>query len=385
VGDGGRRGRLLRELSISLVSGLILAVGGKVYASWAAAAWATSVWLVVPAVVAAAGAAFAVTRYRYHSGRRQVFLLVSAFVQKHWIAELLENLSRALERHGVDLVLKIPPYEYGGYGQLQQLAQLKKNSRAFLGGFVMAADCAANRAEFDRLCRSVRIPIVFVDSSPFEHVRDYPPNAAFVGCGDADIGTRAAEWVAKMLGDRGLVSPSVLVVASTEHAARQNSFAARLRAEFASAEMTINDQGRFDRGRSAEIVDQHLQEAHRKGATVHVVFCTNDEMALGAVDAVQKRAAAGEDPGDLVIVGVDGTREAIATIDSGGTRFRSTVVQESRRVAETAIGTLFKLQAHEPAVVETLIPTTIYPLGDASAPVPGSGAAGQSAAARLVL
>jgi ribose transport system substrate-binding protein len=203
---------------------------------------------VLPAIVAAGGAAFAVTRYRHHSGRRQVFLLVSAFVQKHWIAELLENLIRALDRHGVDLVLKIPPYEYGGHGQLQQLAQLQGNSRAFLGGFVMAADCAANRAEFDRFCRSVRIPIVFVDSPPFDHVRDYPPNAAFVGCEDAEIGTRSAEWVAKVLDDRGLVSPSVLVVASTEHSDRQNSFAARLRAEFASAEITINDQGRFDRG-----------------------------------------------------------------------------------------------------------------------------------------
>ena len=127
-----------------------------------------------------------------------------------------------------------------------------------------------------------------------------------------------------------------------------------------------------------------LREASRKGSSVHVVFCTNDEMALGAVDAVQKLSAAGEDPGELVIVGVDGTREAIATIDSGGTRFRSTIVQDSRRVAETAIGALFKLQAHEPVDIETLIPTTIYPLGDASAPVPGPAAARQSTAARPV-
>ncbi|MER7421114.1 hypothetical protein ABT346_30820 [Micromonospora peucetia] len=272
--DGGRREKLFRELAISLVSGLILAIGGKAYASWATTAWATSVWLVLPAIVAAGGTAFAVVRYRNHSGRRQVFLIVSAFVQKHWVAELLENLTRALDRHGVDLVLKIPPYEYGGHGQLQQLAELRRNSRAFLGGFVMAADCAANRVEFERFCRSLRIPIVFVDSSPFEHVRDFPPNAAFVGCEDAEIGTRAAEWVANLLNDQELLSPNVLVVASTEHSDRQSSFAARLRTEVASAEITINDQGRFDRGRSAGIVGQTLQEAYRKGVTVHVVFCT---------------------------------------------------------------------------------------------------------------
>ncbi|WP_329109117.1 substrate-binding domain-containing protein [Micromonospora sp. NBC_01699] len=362
------------------MSGLVLAIAGKVYASWAATGWATSVWLVLPAIVAAGGTAFAVTRYRHHPGRRQVFLLVSAFVQKHWVAELLENLIRALDRHGVDLVLKIPPHEYGGHGQLQQLAELRRNSRSFLGGFVMAADCAANHVEFDRFCRSLRIPIVFIGSSPFEHVRDYPPNAALVGCDDTEIGTRSAEWVAKILKDRELPYPNVLVVASTEHPDRQNSFAARLRTEVASAEITINDQGRFDRGRSARIVGQTLEEAHRKGVTVHVVFCTNDEMALGAVDAVQERAAAGEGVGDLVIVGVDGTREAIATIDTGGTRFRSTVVQESGRVAEIAVSTLLKLRAYGPVDVETSIPTTIYPLGNASTAVSGSGGTRQSTA-----
>ncbi|MEV6798590.1 substrate-binding domain-containing protein [Micromonospora rifamycinica] len=376
--DGGRREKLLRELSISLVSGLILAIAGKLYASWAATAWARSAWLVLPAVVAAAGTAFAVTRYRHHSGRRQVFLLVSAFVQKHWVAELVENLVRSLDRHGIDLVLKIPPYEYGGHGQLQQLAELKRNSRAFLGGFVMAADSAANRVEFERFCRSLRIPIVFIDSSPFEHVRDFPPNAAFVGCEDAEIGARSAESVARILRDRGVPSPSVLVVGSNEHSGRQDAFATQLRAAVATVEITINDQGRFDRGRAAGIVGQMLQEAHRRGTAVDVVFCTNDEMALGAVDAVQKRAAAGEGIGDPVIVGVDGTREAIATIDAGGTRFRSTVVQESGRVAEVAVSNLLRLREREPLDVRTYIRTMIYPLGDASAAVSGPRGVRQS-------
>lgn len=369
--DGRRRDKLVRELSISLVSGVILAIAGKVYASWAATTWVTSVWLVLPAMVAAGGTALAVTRYRQHPGRRQVFLLVSAFVQKHWVTELVENLIRALDQHGIDLVLKIPPHDYRAPGQLQQLAELEKSSRAFLGGFVMAADCAAYHAGFDRHCRSMGIPIVFIDTAPFADVRDYPPNVAFVGCDDTEIGTRAARQVARMLRDRELLSPNVLVVASNEHAERQASFAARLGVEVASAVVTINDQGRFDRMRSAEIVGQALQEAHRRGVTVDVVFCTNDEMALGAVDAVQKRSAAGEDARDPVIVGVDGTREAKATIHAGGTGFRSTVDQESDKVAEAAVSTLLKLRAGEPVDVKKMVPTTMYPYGDAAGDASG--------------
>lgn len=374
--DGGRRERLLRDLSISLVSGLIIAIGGKLWASGADTAWVTSVWLMLPAAVAAGGTAWAVTRYRHHSGRPQVFLLVSAFVQKHWVAELLENLTRELDRKGIDLVLKIPPNDYSGHGQLHQLDELRRSSRAFIGGFVMAAAGAANRDEFEQFCRSLRVPIVFIDSTPYEHARDYPPNTAFVGCADTEIGTRAAGWVARMLSEQGLSSPNVLVVASTEHPDRQNSFAARLRAQITSAEISINDQGRFDRGQSAEIVGQTLREAHRRGDTVHAVFCTNDEMALGAVDAVQKRAAAGGGVEDLMIVGVDGTWEAKATIDAGGTQFRSTVVQDSREVAGAAVSILRKLRAHQPVEVRTLIPTTIHPPGDASASASGPGTAG---------
>lgn len=364
--DGRRRDKLVRDLSISLVSGLILAIAGKAYASWTAATWATSVWLILPAMVAAGGTTLAVTRYRRRPGRRQVFLLVSAFVQKHWVTELVENLIRTLDQHGIDLVLKIPPHDYRAPGQLQQLAEIETSSRDFIGGFVMAADCAANHAGFDRVCRSIGIPIVFVDTAPFTRVHDYPPNVAFVGCDDTEIGTRAARLVARMLGDRERPSPNVLVVASNEHAERQTSFAAGLGAEVASARITINDQGRFDRMRSAEIVGQALREAHRRGATVDVVFCTNDEMALGAVDAVQKRAAAGEATTDPLIVGVDGTREAKATIHAGGTGFRSTVVQESDKVAEAAVSTLLKLRARERVDVKQMIPTTMYPYGDAA-------------------
>jgi ribose transport system substrate-binding protein len=54
----------------------------------------------------------------------------------------------------------------------------------------------------------------------------------------------------------------------------------------------------------------------------------------------------------------------------------------TRNAGEAAISILFKLRAHEPVEVETLIPTTIYPLGNASATVPGPGAIRQSAAAR---
>lgn len=45
-----------------------------------------------------------------------------------------------------------------------------------------------------------------------------------------------------------------------------------------------------------------------------MVFCANDDMALGAIEAIK---AAGKDPGEMVIVGVDGNSDAVESIIAG--------------------------------------------------------------------
>ena len=49
-------------------------------------------------------------------------------------------------------------------------------------------------------------------------------------------------------------------------------------------------------------------------------------------------------------------------IRSGGTPFRATVVQDSRRVADLAVRQLLKLRDGERVESETFVPTTVYPM-----------------------
>ncbi|WP_117208014.1 substrate-binding domain-containing protein [Allorhizocola rhizosphaerae] len=114
--------------------------------------------------------------------------------------------------------------------------------------------------------------------------------------------------------------------------------------------------------RCREIVDRHLTQLGQKGEHPHIIFCTNDEMALGAVDAIQQRTTAGTGSADIAVIGVDGTDEALAVIRSGGTPFRATVAQDSQKVADLAVRQLLKLRAGEPVEVETFVPTTVYPI-----------------------
>jgi ABC-type sugar transport system substrate-binding protein len=58
---------------------------------------------------------------------------------------------------------------------------------------------------------------------------------------------------------------------------------------------------------------------------------------------------------------VDGTSEAMSIIKSGGTPFRATVVQDSRIMAETAVGMLVKALNRESIMTEVILQPNIYP------------------------
>lgn len=355
-----RRRKLWTDVSINLASGLIVAGALNVYSALTPALIRpSSLWL-AGAAAAAVGLPISIGRYRRRP--KQVFILVSAFVQKHWVNRLLHDFIMTLGQHDLDMVFKAPVHDYSGHDQVQQLVRIRRRSRDYAGGFIMVTEAASVDADLARFSRSAKYPIVFLDQRPFAGAEHYPHGTAFVGCNPAEIGENAAEWVARTLNERRIRRPGVLVVGSNEHKDRQLSFATTLKQQVPGAVITVSHQGLFVRERCREIVDRHLKDLSRRDEHLHVIFCTNDEMALGAVDAIQERVTAGNGCDDITVVGVDGTDEALAVIRSGGTPFRATIIQDSRRVTDVAVRQLLKLRAGERVEVETFVPTTIYPM-----------------------
>ncbi len=79
------------------------------------------------------------------------------------------------------------------------------------------------------------------------------------------------------------------------------------------------------------------------------VFAHNDEMALGAVEAV---LASGK---DIKIVGFDATDDAVAAVKSG--KMAATVAQKPDLMGETAVQTAMKLINGE--TVEKSLPVEV--------------------------
>jgi ribose transport system substrate-binding protein len=298
-----------------------------------------------------------VLRARRERTPRRVFLIVAAFTHKHWVAQLIRDLHENLERRGYDLVLKIPDRDYSGPSQIRLLDGILSRRREYAGGFIMANDGDAVQADLARFCAKSGLPVVFVDAEPFESDRSYPPGTTYVGCDDDQIGAVAARWVAGYLRSRRIKRAVVLAINGGHYHQRERAFQKQLAVEVPDVQVTGDCAG-FDRARAREVVGRHLRQLAAAGRKLHAIFCTNDEMALGAVDAL---LFSGIDwAADTVVTGVDGTPDAKALIQARPSPLQATVVQDSYKVAETAAGLMDRMLRGEPVPRCTSVPAEIF-------------------------
>ena len=87
----------------------------------------------------------------------------------------------------------------------------------------------------------------------------------------------------------------------------------------------------FDRTEGMTVMENILQAK----SDIQAVFAANDEMALGAVEAI---AGAGK---DILVVGFDATDDAVASIKEG--KMAATIAQQPERIGATAVENALKL------------------------------------------
>jgi ribose transport system substrate-binding protein len=128
------------------------------------------------------------------------------------------------------------------------------------------------------------------------------------------------------------------------------------RSELPDAVITIKDHCAFMRVRAYDAVRAHIRKL---GAEQHLdaIFCTNDEMALGAVDALSQLSPGTKEP---LVVGVDCVLEAKALIDTGTSPLRATVVQDTHHLAVSIVDILEKMHRGRSVPKRTILRPEIY-------------------------
>ena len=110
-------------------------------------------------------------------------------------------------------------------------------------------------------------------------------------------------------------------------------------------DVVASQTANFDRTEGMSVMENMLQA----NGDIQAVFAANDEMALGAVEAI---SGAGK---DILVVGFDATDDAVEAIKAG--RMAATIAQQPALIGETAIENAVKLINGE--TIEKSIPVEV--------------------------
>jgi len=155
------------------------------------------------------------------------------------------------------------------------------------------------------------IPVVLIDRNVDQKVaaagKDY---VTFIGSDFVDQGRRAGEWLIQATGGKGKIIELEGTVGSSPANDRKKGFDDAIK-KHGGMQIVASQSGDFARDKGRQVMETLLQ-AH---PDVTAVYAHNDEMAIGAIAALE---AAGKKPGqDVTVVSIDGTRDALQAIIDG--------------------------------------------------------------------
>lgn len=155
------------------------------------------------------------------------------------------------------------------------------------------------------------IPVVLVDRGIT--VDDESLYTSFIGSDFIIEGEMAANYVINKFGKDAKVNIVELqgTVGASAATDRMTGFA-KVIDENAGFETIKSQTGDFTRSKGKEVMEAFLKS---DGENINVVYAHNDDMALGAIQAIEEY---GKKPGeDIVIVSVDGIKPAFEAIAAG--------------------------------------------------------------------
>lgn len=181
---------------------------------------------------------------------------------------------------------------------------------------------------FDQ-AKAAGIPVVLIDTDA-----PWDDKVSFVGTGNYNGGKQAGEFIAEKLGKGGKVVILRGAAGDPTHDERSNGAIEVLREK--GLEILDIQPANSERGLGMTVMENILQ-VH---PDVQAVFATNDEMALGALRALQ---AANK---KIIVVGFDGSPDALKSIENG--ELTATVAQNSFNIGYQGVVAAVKAAKGEP-------------------------------------
>jgi simple sugar transport system substrate-binding protein len=163
-----------------------------------------------------------------------------------------------------------------------------------------------------REAKAAKIPVILTDRSV--NVKDDSLWVTFMGSDFVEEGRRAANWLVEKTKDNA--GPINIVelqgtVGSAPAIDRKKGFEEVIK-DKAKFKIIRSQTGDFTRAKGKEVMEAFLKA---EGKKINVLFAHNDDMAIGAIQAIEE---AGMKPGkDILIVSIDAVKGAFQAMMAG--------------------------------------------------------------------
>jgi len=160
-----------------------------------------------------------------------------------------------------------------------------------------------------REAKRAKIPVIIMDRKI--QTSDESLYTCFIGSDFYEEGRMAADWLAAHANGKTKIVELQGEPGSAAANERRKAFADAI-AKHPEFKIIDSQSGNFRRSQGKEVMEAFIK---KHGKDIEIVYSHNDDMALGAIQAIEE---AGLKPGeDIMIVSVDAIKEAIQAVADG--------------------------------------------------------------------
>lgn len=269
----------------------------------------------------------------------KITVIVKNLVNPMWLA-VKEGAEAAAKEYGVELTVLAPLKADNNEEQIRQVEDaITKQADAIV---LIPADSQGIIPAVEK-ANQAGIPVINVNTKVGGGVTE-----TFVAVENYDAASKVAEAVAEKLGQKG----KVIILegkAGAQSAIDLKQGAVDTFAKYEGIEIVASQTANWNRAEAMQVT-QNLLQAH---PDVNAIFASNDEMAMGAVEAVDQAGLTGK----IIIAGLDANQDALEAIKEG----KMTLTCDKRGFEQGYVGVeaAVKVLNNEPVDDRIVIDTTI--------------------------
>jgi inositol transport system substrate-binding protein len=259
-----------------------------------------------------------------------------------FLSTLRNSIEKTGKDSGVDLQIEDAKNELG-----VQLNQIQNFIASGVDAIIVDTVDSDATMGMSEAAQEAGIPLVYVGRRPI-NVDMLPDNQAFVASNEDESGTLQTEEVCRLLGGKGNVVVMMGTLGDNAASQRTADIHRVLETPECNGLKIIEEQSAdFIRTDGNDLMTNWLTA----GLEFDAVIANNDEMAIGAIQALK---SSGRDMDSVVIAGIDATADALSAMQAGD--LDVTVFQNAKAQGKGAVDAAIKLAKGEEVDQKVWIP-----------------------------